>query len=274
MSFIAQKKVRQSLKKIILVGGGLYLILGLSLYMLQEKILFRPISLAADYSFNFKHPFEEVNLEANDGAILNAVHFKVENPKGVILYFHGNVGNIQRWGKMMPFFIEKDYDLLLMDYRTYGKSTGKLSEAALNRDAEMFYAHLKKQYKEDDIIVYGRSLGTGLASFVASKHAPKQLILETPYYSIIDVAKSRFPIFPIKKLMQYNFPSYDYIKNISCPITIFHGTADRVVPFSSGQKLFEQASKDQSTFVTIENGGHNNLVQFKSYRDKITALLK
>ena len=88
----------------------------------------------------------------------------------------------------------------------------------------MFYNYLKEDYNEEDITLYGRSLGTGIATYLASKNNPRQLILETPYYSILDVAKDRFPIFPVKKLLKYEFPTHQFIKQVSCPITIFHGT--------------------------------------------------
>ena len=147
-----------------------------SLFFFQEKLIFRPITLPQDFVYNFSNPFEELFLKAEDGAVINALHFKKENPKGIILYFHGNAGNLARWGKITEFFVEKDYDVLVMDYRTYGKSTGKLSEQALYSDAQMCYNYVLKQYEESEIIVYGRSLGTGMATYLASNNNPKQLI--------------------------------------------------------------------------------------------------
>ena len=153
--------------------------------------------------FDFQDQFEELFLEAQDGAVINALHFKAEAPKGVILYFHGNAGDLSRWGNITSYFVEKRYDVLVMDYRTYGKSTGELSEKALYDDALMCYSHLLKTYDENDIIIYGRSLGTGMATYMASVKNPKQLILETPYYSLVDIAKRRFPILPVSLFMKY-----------------------------------------------------------------------
>tara|TARA_R110002049_G_scaffold295948_3_gene483750 strand:- start:47 stop:871 length:825 start_codon:yes stop_codon:yes gene_type:complete len=270
----APNPLKRKLKKIVLVLLSLYVMISTTLYFLQEKIMFFPTVLEQDYQYQFNYNFEELNLETDDGAKLNAIHFKVENPKGVILYFHGNAGNLSRWGTIAEFFVDKQYDVLIMDYRTYGKSTGKLSEAVFYSDAQLFYNYLKEDYNEEDITLYGRSLGTGIATYLASKNNPRQLILETPYYSILDVAKDRFPIFPVKKLLKYEFPTHQFIKQVSCPITIFHGTNDEVVPYASAEKLFDVAPKSQTTFVTIEGGNHGNLNTYDVYLNHIENMLK
>lgn len=274
MSFIPQKKIRRKFKKVIVITLGAYLLIGVSLYAFQEKMLFMPIELEQNYQFTFSYDFEELTIRTEDGASLNAIHFKVERPKGVILYFHGNMGNIQRWGTYTEFFVEKNYDVLVMDYRTFGKSKGKLSEGALYDDAQLFYDNLKKQYDESQITVYGRSLGTGIATWVASKNKPKQLLLETPFYSIADVAKHRFPIYPIETLLNYKLPSHQFIKDVKCPISIFHGTEDKVIPYRSGRKLFEETPKGGVIFTTIEGGNHNNLIIFEDYLKRVDSILE
>ncbi|MBO3100116.1 alpha/beta hydrolase [Gelidibacter pelagius] len=267
-------RTKNKLKKVLLFLVALYLMIGASLYLLQEKILFLPTVLPQDYQYEFNHPFEEVFLKTEADAVINAIHFKIENPKGVILYFHGNAGDLSRWGTIAEVFVNMDYDVLIMDYRTYGKSTGKLSEAAFYKDAQHCYDYLKASYSDSKITLYGRSLGTGIATYLASKNKAKQLILETPYYSMVDVAKSRFPFLPVEKLLQYKFPTNEFITSVECPIVVFHGTDDGVVPFESGKKLFDIAPKLQATFVEIEGGGHNDLINFKVYRNGIEEALK
>jgi fermentation-respiration switch protein FrsA (DUF1100 family) len=266
--------IKGSVKKLLLLFFVLYAMIGSSLYLLQEKIIFRPTVLPQNYVFNFDSNFEELFLKPNDEAVINALHFKAENAKGIILYFHGNAGDLSRWGIIAEYFVDKHYDVLVMDYRTYGKSTGPLNEAALYQDAQFCYDYLKKQYRDSQIIVYGRSLGTGIASYIASKNNPKQLILETPYYNLEDLAKYRIPIFPVKYLMRYRFASHEYITQVKCPVAIVHGTEDRVVPFESGKKLFDATPPSLSTFTTIKNGNHNNLVQFDAYHQIMDALLR
>lgn len=268
------QKTENKLKNVLLVIVALYIMIGASLYFLQEKILFMPTVLPQDFQYEFNHPFEELFLKTEDHAVINAIHFKAENPKGVILYFHGNAGDLSRWGTIAEFFVHMDYDVLIMDYRTYGKSTGKLSEAAFYNDAQYCYDYLKENYSDSEITLYGRSLGTGIATYLASENKAKLLILETPYYSMIDVAKSRFPFLPVEKLLQYKFPTNEFITSVRCPIVIYHGTDDGVVPFESGKKLVDILPKSQVTFIEIEGGGHNDLIEFEAYRNGIQELLR
>ena len=274
MSFIHRKKIKTILKKILFVLLGLYVMIGTSLNFLQERLLFLPTVLAHDFQYQFNYPFEELFLKTDDQAVINALHFKIENPKGVILYFHGNAGDLSRWGTITEYFVEKGYDVLVMDYRTYGKSTGKLSESALYNDAEYCYNYLKERLDESEITVYGRSLGTGLATYVASKYHPKQLILETPYYSLVDVAEERFPMFPVNQLMKYELPAYKFIESVKCPITMIHGTNDKVIPIESAKKLYEITGSENARFIIIERGGHNNLSDFEKYSIAIESILK
>lgn len=264
----------RKLKKIVLIVLGLYVMLGTTLYFIQEKILFLPTVLEQDYVYQFSEPFEEVFLKTQDDAVINAIHFKTANPKDVILYFHGNAGDLSRWGLIAEYFVKQQYDVLIMDYRTYGKSTGVMSEQALYDDAQLCYDYLLKFYSEEQITLYGRSLGTGIATDVASHNQPKRLILETPYYSMLDVAKHRFPMFPLKHLLKYKLPTFEFMKDVKCPVAIFHGTDDSVVPFESGRKLFDTLPENQGIFIQIEGGNHNNLIEFEAYRFGIETLLK
>ncbi len=274
MSFIHQKKVKQRLKRFTAFIFLFYIMINASLYLLQDKILFRPTVLEQNHQFQFTHKFEELFLKTEENTVINAIHFKVENPKGVILYFHGNQGDLQRWGNITEYFVEKGYDVFVMDYRTYGKSTGELNEKALYNDADFMYNYVKERYAEGEITVYGRSLGTTFATYVASKHNPNQLILETPYYSMVDVAKNRFPLIPVKQFMNYHFPTYKFINDVKCNISIIHGTSDKVVPFSSGEKLFDAAPKANTKFISIKGASHNNLIDFEVYHREINTILR
>jgi len=263
------------LKKIGYTLVILYVMLIAALTLFQEKLIFLPSTLASDYVYDFAEPFEEINLETADGALLNAIHFKTENPKGIILYFHGNAGDLSRWGQITSYFTKYNWDVLVMDYRSYGKSTGKLSETALYEDAQLFYDYVSKRYKEEKIILYGRSLGTAFATKVAASNKPGMLILETPFYNLTSVAKKRFPIFPVDYLIKYEFKSNEHIKKVNCKTVIFHGTDDNVVPYESGKKLYELASPAGGKhFITIKRGKHNNLSNFNTYKNEIERLLK
>ncbi|WP_179339690.1 alpha/beta hydrolase [Winogradskyella ludwigii] len=273
MAYTIKLKFKKRLKKFIIVLIGIFVMIGSALYFFQEKFLFFPSTLEENFQYQFQHNFEELFLKTDENTVINALHFKMENPKGVILYFHGNAGDLSRWGTIAEYFVSQQYDVLIMDYRTFGKSRGKLSEEGMYSDAQYCYDYLLKQYSENEITLYGRSLGTGIASYLASKNKPKQLILETPYYSILDVAKGRFPMLPVKQLLNYHFPTYQFLPKATCPIIIIHGTEDSVVPFVSAKKLSE-LNIENLNFITVKGGKHNNLIEFEDYRNVIQERLK
>ena len=262
------------LKKILWAVVSLYVLITILMFLFQEKLIFLPTTLPQEYQYTFNRDFEEFFLKTEDGARLNALHFKVKNPKGIILYFHGNAGDLSRWGKITSYFATYDYDVLVMDYRTYGKSTGKLSELMLYKDATLFYDKAKQWYSEDKIVVYGRSLGTTFATHVASQNNPQKLILESPFYGLQELAKERYWFLPVGSLLRYRFPTWEYAQMVTCPITILHGTEDNVVPYHSGKQLHETLPKDQANLVTILGGSHNNLIDFPVYHEAIQKELQ
>ncbi len=256
---------KKKLFVILFVVLNIYGLLCGVIYFFQENLIFLPTALTQEHVYEMDNSFKEITLESSDGALLNGLHFKLENPKGVVLYFHGNAGNLQRWGQLSEFFVEKGYSVIIMDYRGYGKSTGKKSQQNLYDDTQLWYDYAKQFYKESEITVYGRSLGTTFATYVSSKNQPKKLILESPFYSIEEVAKSRFPFLPVKALLHYKFPTYQYINKVSCPITIYHGINDKVINYQQGEKLFESIENSSKKLISIPEGGHNDLVNFKEY---------
>lgn len=255
------------------LAGG-YLLFGTMIYFLQEKLIFLPARLSESYQYQFENPFEEIFLKAKDGARLNAVHFKRRQPNGVMLYFHGNAGNLSRWGEVgSELATTHNFDVLIMDYRTYGKSNGQLSEEALQDDGQLFYEYLLNDYEEDQIVLYGRSLGTGIATRLAAENNPRQLVLETPYLSLLDIGERRFPFLPVKWLLKYQFKSFEFVKDIRCPVAVFHGTEDEVIPIESGEELYDKIPAGNKYFIRIQGGRHNNLSSFEEYQENLTQFL-
>ena len=246
----------------------------LGLYVFQERFIFQSVKLKQDYSFKFVKTFKEINLTTVDKAQLNGLYFKVKNPQGVILYFHGNKDNLVRWGGIASNLTDYNYNVLVVDYRGYGKSTGKRSEAKLYQDAQLWYNYLKARFKEAAITIYGRSLGTTFATYVASKNNPQQLILEAPFNKLSSPPKQWFRVAPYDLLLRYKFNSDIYIKSVRCPITIFHGTKDKVIPINIGRKLFKVAPKNLTEFITVKNATHHNINNFNIYKEKINSLLE
>lgn len=256
------------MKKTMIATGiillALYLAVLIFFFLKQESILFHPSKTSAKFSYNFPYTFEEVYFKTPAEGNIHALKFNVEDPKGIVLYFHGNAGNLEDWGWVYQNFVKHQYDVLVIDYRSFGKSTGQLSEANMHSDAAFIYQKLKAEYQEENIVVYGRSIGTGVATRLAAEQKPKLLILETPYFNIEDLAKPMLPFLPVKYLLKYRFESNKFITQVDAPIYILHGTADNVVPYASGQKLFELV-KDEASFTTFEKGTHSNLATFKDY---------
>ena len=267
------KKLKKPLI-ILFIVANLYAILCGGLYFFQDNLIFHPQQLPQDYAFDFEHPAEEVWLDAQDGARLHGLSFRAENAKGTILYFHGNAGSLARWGEIVQFFIKKQYNVIVMDYRQFGKSGGALTEQNLYDDSLLWYAFAKAQYPTTPIISYGRSLGTTFATYVAAKENVSQLILETPFYSIENEASSRFSILPVKKLLKYEFPTYRFINDVQSPITVLHGIEDEVVAYEHGKRLFDSIEQQEKILITIPEGGHNNLIEFPAYEEHIDKVLK
>ena len=158
-----------------------------------------------------------------------------------------------------------------MDYRGYGKNGGEFSEASMYADAQVFYNYTKSLYQENQIVVYGRSLGTAFATSVASKNNPSKLILETPFYSITSVAKQRFPFLPVDWLLKYCFESYKLAEDVACPTLILLSGNDEVVPYESGLKLAQEFNTVK--IVSIEEAGHNNQSEYDLYWTELTDFL-
>ena len=256
----------------VIVGVCLVL-LGI-IYRLQDRLIFFPEKLPRDFSFTFSTPFEEIFLKTADQAEIHGLHFRARNSKGVLLYFHGNAGSLRSWSYLTEDFLRYNYDVFMVDYRGFGKSTGTRTEAALHQDAQLAYNHLLRLFPENQIVVLGRSIGTGLAVPVAAQNKPKLLILETPFFNFKDVAKTHYPFLPVTILLKYNFQSDQWINKVSCPIYIFHGTADSIVPYSSGEKLAQLAGKDKAKLITIPNGDHNDLGNFRQYQQALQDILQ
>ena len=257
--------------RLLLVLLAVYGTAFMLLYTFQESLIFQADTLEQDYRFQFETPFEEKSIRTKDGANIHGLHFKVAEPHGLILYFHGNAGDLSRWGEIVSPFVELGYEMLVVDYRGYGKSTGKRTESLLYEDALQWYDLSLQLSDADSITVYGRSLGCTFANYVASKRQPHQLILETPFYSLESLVKKTYAIFPVSNLLKFKFPSYQFIQQVSCPITIIQGTEDAIVPIENSRRLID--ANPLIDFVSIPEGEHNNLANFEAYWELINELL-
>jgi alpha-beta hydrolase superfamily lysophospholipase len=252
---------------------GIYILICTLLYINQEGILFFPQRLPQKHTFHFNWPHEEKNIQLEDGTVLNGLLFKADSSKGVILYLHGNAGSLDSWGWVARVYTDLDYDVFMLDYRGYGKSGGKIkSEAQLHEDVQTVYNMLVKQYSEGHIVVLGYSIGTGLASKVASENNPSLLILQAPYYSVVDEMKSRFPIIPAF-ILKYMLENNVHLKKCSMPVIIFHGDQDNVIDYRASVKL-QKEFKPGDQLITLSGEGHNGMSDTEAYRVAIEEILQ
>jgi len=250
-----------------------YLIISVVAYFVQERFIFKPEKLSPDFEFRYEAPFREISFKPEENVLISGLHFYTEKPHGLIIYFHGNTRSVKGWGKYARDFYRFGYDVVLVDYRGFGKSTGKRSEAALLSDMQYVYRSLCLQYPEDHIIVYGRSMGSGFACKLAADNHPRYLILDAPYYSFRKVAERFLPFLPMKLVLRYHLRTDLWIQNVKCHTYILHGTRDWLIPLRHSENL-QLLHPRRVTLIRIKGGGHNNLPSFPEYHNFIRDILK
>jgi len=248
-------------------------VVSILLYYLQDYFLFKPEKLPEEFQYEYKNQnIEEYHIETRDGASINGLHFKVEKPKGVVLYLKGNSKSMKGWGKFAVDFTRHRYDVIMIDYRGFGKSTGRRSQKAIKNDLQFIYNKIRDRVDEKYIILYGRSMGSGFATKLASTNNPKMLILDAPYYSLKNVTKRYAPFMPMSIILKYPMPTYKWLKYVNCPVHIIHGTNDKLIPFSSSVKL-SKIKPELTRLWSVIGGGHKNLNTFESYHQMLSEII-
>jgi uncharacterized protein len=256
---------------IIYIIAG-YALLMVSVYLIQEKFIFQPEKLDQDFVYKYDLPFKELFFDVEAGVRINGLHFYKKDPLGLVFYLHGNTRSIKGWAKYARDFYRYGYDVVLADYRGFGKSTGRRGEKALFNDMQVIYDSLANQYHEHHIIVYGRSLGSGFAAKLASDNSPRYLILDAPFYNFSKAVQRFIPILPMRYVLRYRLQTDKWIRKVNCHTYIIHGTKDWLIPFSQSEKL-QRLNPAKITLIAIEGGGHNNLPSFPVYHNFIRDIL-
>lgn len=245
----------------------------MGLFFFQEKMIFFPEKLEKDFKFSFTEKFEEINIQAKDNKMLHGLLFKADTSKGLIFYLHGNAGSVNSWGDVAKTYTRLNYDVFILDYRGYGKSEGAINgQQQFFEDVQSAYDEMKKRYQESKMIVLGYSIGTGPATYITSTNHPRLLILQAPYYSLVDMMKHTYPIVPTF-LLKYRFETNKYIKDCKMPVIIFHGDQDEVIYYNSSIKL-KALLKNSDTLITLKGQGHNGITDNPDYVDAMKYILK
>lgn len=269
-----KKKLLRWAKVLVL----LYSIIGIAWYYGQEKLLFHPVPVDRKLAYTFSQPCTELNIPYDTATNLNVLQFHATDrpadsmARGLVLFFHGNGENNSAYAPVAADFTNKGYEFWLMDYPGYGKSTGTLSEKKLYEYSLIFYKLARSRWKPVQIIVYGKSLGTGIAAQLASIRDCRRLILESPYYSMTSLFRRYFFLYPVGMMLHYHFPTYEYLPAVTAPITIFHGGSDRIIPFGNALDL-KPLLKTGDEFVLVPGARHDDLRNFSLFKEKLDSVL-
>jgi uncharacterized protein len=241
------------------------------MWVSQEKLLFYPDVLPATHRFTLGADVQEVAIDV-PGAKLSALHMRLPNPRGVVFYLHGNTGSLERWFVDAAFYRRANYDLFMLDYRGYGKSSGRIeSEAQLHSDVRAAWESIAPLYAGKRRVVYGRSLGTALAAQLAADAAPELTVLVSPYRSMQALVGERYWWVPSFAL-RYPLHTDRGVKQIRTPLLILHGERDSFITPDHAKAL--AALTQAARLVLVPEAGHSNILDATGYVDALRAQLE
>jgi fermentation-respiration switch protein FrsA (DUF1100 family) len=249
----------------LLAGLALiYAALGVALYMFQGSMVFlanlpgRALD-ATPADIGLQH--EDVGIDTADGERLHGWYVPATNARGTLLFFHGNAGNISHRLESILIFNRLALDVLIVDYRGYGQSTGRPGEQGTYRDAQAAWDYLvrERSVSPGNIVIFGRSLGGAVGAWLASElpavEQPAAVIIESAFTSGADMARRLYPVYPARLLTRLRYPVVDYVQRISCPVLVVHSRNDEIIPFAMGRAIYEAAPQPRD-FIELR-GDHN-----------------
>jgi len=232
------------------------------LWWQQERLLFQPQRLPADHRFQLPPDVHETWVDV-PGARLNALHLQLPAPEGVVFFLHGNAGNLESWFVGEPFYRQANMDLFMIDYRGYGKSSGRVqSEAQLLADVRVAWDAIAPRYAGKRRVVYGRSLGSGLAAMLAADVQPEMTVLVSAYASMADLARQHYPWVPSIAL-RYPLRTDRALARIRSDVWLAHGGRDTLIPAAHSVRL--QALAPRAQLLLVPEAAHNDIQDFDAY---------
>jgi hypothetical protein len=265
MSANATRVAGRLLRSAMFIVVAVYVGFTALVYFFQERLIFRPTPLQPSHEFR-QEGVSEVKVPV-DGAELSALHFKLPNPKGVVFFLHGNAGSLATWLTSTEFYRRTNYDLFMIDYRGFGKSSGRIdSEAQLHADVRAAWERVAPQYTGKKVVIYGRSLGTGLASRLASEVNADLTVLVSPFSSLRDLGRDMYPWLP-EFVGRYPLRTDLALPKAKSPVMILHGDNDELIGLSHSQRL--KALHPAAELHVIEGAAHNDIHKFPTYLDAL-----
>jgi fermentation-respiration switch protein FrsA (DUF1100 family) len=261
-----------SIWKLLIIGIGIYAALNLYVYYMQANLIYFPNMPGRELIAtpeNIGLSYQDVEFVTKDDIKLHGWYIPNESAEKTILFFHGNAGNVSHRLESIDIFNRLGLNVFIIDYRGYGQSEGKITEKGSYRDAEAAWHYLvdTRGIDEGQIILFGRSLGASVAAWLASKHAPSALIIESGFTSVPSMGQRLYPFLPVRWLAHFKYDTMNYVQSVSCPVLVAHSKDDEIIPYDEGLKIFDAASEPK-TFLEMR-GGHNDgfFVSGKSYID-------
>lgn len=240
------------------------------LWAKQEDLLFAPDHLSAQTVLAAEPDVVERTV-AVPGAQLSVLELHLPHPGGVVFFLHGNAGSLKSWFVNTDFYRRANFDLVMVDYRGFGKSTGRIeSEQQLHADVDAVWREVAPRYRGRKVVIYGRSLGTGLAAYLAAEVQPDLTVLVSPYVSIRALAKESFPWLPAL-FIKYPLRTDLLLPRIHTPVLLFHGDADQVIAPANSSRL--QAMAPAARLVVVAGAGHTDIHEFEGYRNVLLQAL-
>jgi uncharacterized protein len=225
----------------------------------ESRFAFFPAAGETATPRDFGVEYEALAVTTADGERLHVWGLRHAAPRALVVYFHGNGGNLSVWAPILAGIAREGYSVLACDYRGYGRSTGRPTEAGLYRDVGAVVAQFWARPRPAAPVIYwGRSLGVPMAAYAATLRAPDGLILESGFPGVWSLVRSAPPLGLLAPFSSYRFPSVEFLQRAAVPALVMHGDDDHVIPFAQGRALFERITGPKQ-FVTIQGGDHNDL---------------
>lgn len=244
--------------KYALLAAAIYGGLCLALYLFQTRLVFLPSRTLFATPQRIGLDFEDIWLQTTDGARIHGWYLPHPEPRGTLLFLHGNAGNIGDRLESLAIFHRLKLNVLIIDYRGYGKSEGSPGESESYADAEAAWRHLVevRRIPANRIVLFGRSMGGAVAAWLADRVSPAGLILESTFTSVPDMAAKVYPVFPVRLLARIRLDARASLAGVSAPVLVIHSANDEIVPLAHGRALFD-AAKEPKRFLELR-GGHND----------------
>lgn len=269
----------RSLAYLLIGAGAVYAVIMALVFFNQHRLLYLPNLPSRELAATpeqFGLAYEDVHFQAEDGVSLHGWFVPREGAVRTLLFFHGNAGNISHRLDSVAIFARLGLHVFIIDYRGYGRSADKPSEAGTYLDATAAWRYLTvtRGIAASDIVIFGRSLGGAVAIELATRVEPGALIVESTFTSVPDMAATLYPLLPVRQLARLHYRSLERIGTARSPVLVLHSEGDEIIPFSHGQRLYQAAPQPKTLFAM--RGGHNDgfIVSGAAYVQALDAFLK